>query len=138
VCVIRIESVFTFSGGLCHGVRVRETEAISYLLRHWEKLTLFLRVPGAPLDNNIREHAVKKAIRHRRNSLFYKTPHGAHVGDMFMSLIATCELCGANPFDYLTELDRHANRVASNPAAWMPWNYGETLASLASSPGTTS
>jgi transposase len=113
-------------------------KAISYLLRHWEKLTLFLRVPGAPLDNNICERALKKAIRHRRNSLFYKTSHGAHVGDVFMSLIATCELCGANPFDYLTELDRHASAVASTPAAWMPWNYRETLAGLASLPGTTS
>jgi transposase len=113
-------------------------KAISYLLRHWEKLTLFLRVPGAPLDNNICERALKKAIRHRRNSLFYKTPHGAHVGDIFMSLIATCELCEANPFDYLTELDRHASQAASNPAAWMPWNYRETLAGLASPPDTTS
>ena len=113
-------------------------KAISYLLRHWEKLTLFLRVAGAPLDNNICERALKKAIRHRRNSLFYKTPHGAHVGDIFMSLIATCELCGANPFDYLTELDRHAIQAASNPAAWMPWSYRETVASLASPPGTTS
>jgi transposase len=112
-------------------------KAISYLLRHWEKLTLFLRVPGAPLDNNICERALRKAIRHRRNSLFYKTPHGAHVGDIFMSLIATCELCGANPFDYLTELDRHADRAASNPMAWMPWHYRETLAGLASLPGTT-
>jgi len=102
-------------------------KAISYLLRHWEKLTLFLRVAGAPLDNNVCERALKKAIRHRRNSLFYKTPHGAHVGDMFMSLIATCELCGANPFDYLSELDHHASKAASNPAAWMPWNYRETL-----------
>jgi transposase len=109
-------------------------KAMSYLLRHWEKLTLFLRVPGAPLDNNICERALKKAIRHRRNSLFYKTPHGAHVGDIFMSLIATCELCRANPFDYLTELDRHASEAASNPAAWMPWNYRETLAGLAASP----
>ncbi len=102
-------------------------KAIAYLLRHWEKLTLFLRVAGAPLDNNICERALKKAIRHRRNSLFYKTSHGAHVGDMFMSLIATCELCGANPFDYLAELDRHAGDAASNPAGWMPWNYRETL-----------
>jgi hypothetical protein len=113
-------------------------KAISYLLRHWEKLTLFLRVAGAPLDNNVCERALKKAIRHRRNSLFYKTPHGAHVGDMFMSLIATCELCAANPFDYLTELDRHAARAASNPAAWMPWNYRVTLAGLASLPDTAS
>jgi transposase len=102
-------------------------KAISYLLRHWEKLTLFLRVAGAPLDNNICERALKKAIRHRRNSLFYKTPHGAHVGDMFMSLIATCELCGANPFDYLSELDRHVDRAHVNPQNWMPWNYRETL-----------
>jgi transposase len=102
-------------------------KAMAYLLRHWEKLTLFLRVAGTPLDNNICERALKKAIRHRRNSLFYKTSHGAHVGDMFMSLIATCELCGANPFDYLAELDRHARDAASNPAGWMPWNYHETL-----------
>jgi transposase len=97
--------------------------AISYLLRHWEKLTLFLHVPGAPLDNNICEQALKKVIRHRRNSLFYKTRHGAHVGDVFMSLIHTCELCGANPFDYLTELDRHVDEADMNPQRWMPWNY---------------
>jgi transposase len=101
--------------------------AISYLLKHWEKLTLFLRVPGAPLDNNICEQALKKAIRHRRNSLFYKTCHGAHVGDVFMSLIHTCELCDANPFDYLTELDRHADEASTKPQHWMPWNYRETL-----------
>ena len=100
--------------------------AISYLLRHWERLTLFLRVPGAPLDNNICERALKKAIRHRRNSLFYKTNHGAHVGDVFMSLIHTCEFCGANPFDYLTELERHAGELSANPEHWMPWNYRET------------
>ncbi len=97
--------------------------SVTYMLKHWEKLTLFLRVPGAPLDNNICERALKKAILHRKNALFYKSTNGAHVGDVFMSLIYTCELCGANPFDYLTELERHAGRVASNPQDWMPWNY---------------
>jgi transposase len=97
--------------------------SVAYMLRHWEKLTLFLHVPGAPLDNNLCERALKKAILHRKNALFYKTPNGAHVGDLFMSLIYTCELCGANPFDYLTELERHAGRVSSNPQDWMPWNY---------------
>jgi len=105
--------------------------AISYLLRHWEKLTLFLRVAGAPLDNNVCERALKKAIRHRRNSLFYKTCHGAHVGDIFMSLIHTCEFCSGNPFDYLTELDRHAHEASVNPQNWMPWNYRQTLAAAA-------
>jgi transposase len=99
--------------------------AISYLLKHWEKLTLFLRVAGAPLDNNVCERALKKAILHRKNALFYKTCHGAHVGDVFMSLIYTCQLCGANAFDYLTELDRHAEELSANPQDWMPWNYRE-------------
>jgi len=97
--------------------------AITYMQNHWEKLTLFLRKAGAPLDNNVCERALKKAILHRKNSLFYKTCNGALVGDILMSLIYTCELCGANPFDYLTELQRHAEEVSSNPQDWMPWNY---------------
>jgi hypothetical protein len=101
--------------------------AINYLRKHWEKLTLFLRVAGAPLDNNICERALKKAIMHRKNSLFYKTQNGADVGDLYMSLIHTCELNGVNPFDYLTELQRHDDAVASDPAAWLPWNYREQL-----------
>jgi hypothetical protein len=97
------------------------------MLRHWEPLTLFLREPGAPLDNNLCERALKKAILHRKNSLFYKTMNGAEVGDLYMSLIHTCELCGASPFDYLTELQRHAAELALSPAEWMPWNYHATL-----------
>ena len=60
---------------------------VSYMLKHWEKLTLFLRVPGAPLDNNLCERALKKAILHRKNALFFKTTNGTRVGDVFMSLI---------------------------------------------------
>ena len=103
-------------------------QAISYLLNHWIELTLFLRQPAAPLDNNICERALKKVILHRKNALFYKSQNGARVGDLFMSLIHTCELSGANAFDYLTELQRHTAELAGNPRDWMPWNYGPTLA----------
>jgi len=106
-------------------------QAISYLLKHWEKLTLFLRAAGAPIDNNLVERALKKAILHRKNSLFYKTRKGAEMGDLFMSLIHTCELNGVNPFDYLNELQRHAENLKRHPSEWMPWNYRETLARLA-------
>jgi transposase len=105
-------------------------KAISYLLNHWLKLTLFLSQPGAPIDNNIVERALKKAILNRKNALFYKTLNGAGVGDLFMSLIHTCELNGANPFDYLTELQRHAAELKQTPSEWMPWNYRNTLATL--------
>jgi transposase len=104
--------------------------AIAYLLNHWTPLTLFLRQPGAPLDNNICERSLKKAILHRKNALFYKTTNGAHVGDLFMSVIHTCELEGVNPFDYLTALHRHAEALATNPTAWLPWTYRDTLTQL--------
>jgi transposase len=73
------------------------------------------------------ERALKKCILHRKNSLFYKTENGAEVGDLFMSLIHTCELNDANPFDYLTQLQKHSEELAENPATWMPWNYDEAL-----------
>jgi transposase len=103
-------------------------KAITYLLRHWRPLTLFLRIAGAPVDNNIVERALKRAVLHRKNALFYRTLHGAQVGDLFMSLIHTCQLCGVNSFDYLIELQRHAQELAAQPAGWTPWNYRETLA----------
>jgi transposase len=102
-------------------------KAITYLLRHWKGLDAFLREAGAPLDNNLVERALKRAVLHRKNALFYRTLNGAQVGDLFMTLIHTCQLCGANSFDYLTELQRHAQELAANPAEWMPWNYRETL-----------
>ena len=107
-------------------------KAITYLLRHWRPLTLFLRQAGAPLDNNVVERALKRAVLHRKNALFYRTLNGAEVGDLFMSLIHTCQLCGANSFDYLTELQRHAQELADKPAEWMPWNYRETLERIVS------
>jgi transposase len=101
--------------------------SMTYMLKHWEKLTLFIRVPGAPLDNNACERALKKSILHRKNAYFFKTCRGAHVGDLFMSLIYTCELGGVNPFDYLTELEQHADELTTDPQRWMPWNYRQTL-----------
>jgi transposase len=105
-------------------------EAIGYMQKHWLKLTLFLRRAGAPLDNNICERALKRAILHRKNSLFYKTSNGAHVGDLFMSFIHTAELNEVKPFDYLVALLRHPKQIAKTPADWMPWSYHDTLAHL--------
>lgn len=106
-------------------------KAINYLRKHWKKLTLFLRVANAPLDNNICERALKKAILHRKNALFFKTRHGAAVGDLYLSLIHTCELNSGNPFEYLAALQRNAADVAADPGSWMPWNYRERLACVA-------
>jgi hypothetical protein len=104
-------------------------EAINYLLKRWDSLTLFLRKAGAPLDNNICERALKKAILHRKISLFFRSRRGAQVGDIYMSLIYSCELNGVNAFDYPNKLQLHASEVVECPERWMPWNYLDALAS---------
>ena len=99
-------------------------KAIKYLLKHWTKLTCFLRVPGCPLDNNVCERVLKHAILNRKNALFYKTQRGAHVGDLFMSLIHTCQLAGVNPLEYLTSLLKNTQTLEHSPDTYLPWNYG--------------
>jgi hypothetical protein len=103
-------------------------DAFQYLLKRWDKLTLFLRVPGAPLDNNTCERALKMAIRHRNNSLFYRSQRGARVGDIYMALIYTAELHDENPFEYLVALLTRPAEVAADPSAWLPWTFRATLA----------
>jgi hypothetical protein len=102
-------------------------EAIVFMKKHWLKLTLFLRKPGVPIDNNIVERMLKRPILHRKNALFFKTDHGARVADVFMSLINTANLARVNPFDYLVTLLRNARKLEDNPERWLPWNYHQNV-----------
>ncbi|MCP4408937.1 MAG: IS66 family transposase, partial [Gammaproteobacteria bacterium] len=101
--------------------------AFNYLLNRWDSLTRFLKIPGAPLDNNSAERALKMIQRIRKNSLFYANEHGAYVGDVITSLIETCRLNGINPLDYLTALVNNRSALFGDPGAWLPWNYRDTL-----------
>jgi transposase len=98
-------------------------KAIGYLLGHWQTLTRFLTVPGAPLDNNTAERALKLCIRQRKNSLFYATEQSAYIASLLTSVIATCRQAGVNALEYLVALQEHRHEVFANPSAWLPWNY---------------
>jgi len=115
-----------------HGVKITVSTMCDWVGKSVDLLAPLVkrmraRILQSPLINNACESALKKAILHRKNSYFFKTPNGARVGDLYMSLIYTCELNGVNPFDYLTELQKHANELSSHPSHWMPWNYCQTL-----------
>lgn len=100
--------------------------AIQYFLKHWEKFNQFLKIPGAPLDNNIIEAGLKIPIRIRKNAMFYATDHGAFVGSMILSLIQTCIAAGGNPIEYLTAMQDNKSQIFKEPERWLPWNYKET------------
>jgi transposase len=65
-------------------------QAIVYRQKHWETLTRFFSVPGAPLDNNLAERALKLFIRQRKNALFDQSTQSAYIASVLTSLIATC------------------------------------------------
>jgi len=103
-------------------------KAIAYMQGHWETLTRFLEIAGAPIDNNLVERALKLFIRQRKNSLFYKTEHSAYIASALTSLIATCIHAGVNVLDYLVALQEHRAEVFAEPSAWLPWSYQASLA----------
>ena len=103
-------------------------QAIDYLLAHWPTLTRFLHEPGAPLENNVAERALKLAIRQRKNSLFYATEHSAYIASILTSVIATCVQVGVNALEYLVAVQEHRQEVFAHPGAWLPWNYTAALA----------
>lgn len=105
-------------------------KAIAYLNNHWEGLTLFLRMPGVPIDNNATERLIKRSVLNRKNAYFYRNETGAKIGDILMSVIETCVLNGANPWDYLVEIQKHQKDVRKNPARWVPWIYEKRLKEL--------
>jgi len=97
--------------------------ALTYMLKHWEGLTKFLTVAGAPLDNNLCERALKLAVLNRKNSLFYKTERGAATGDILMSVIKTCALNHVNVWEYLVAVVKNARAVGRDPTKWLPWSF---------------
>ena len=104
-------------------------KAIAYMQSHWETLTRFVQIAGAPLENNMVERALKLFIRQRHNSLFYKNEHSASIASVLTSLIATCIYAGVNVLDYLVALQEHRAEVFADPSAWLPWTYQARLAS---------
>ena len=105
-------------------------KAIKYMEKRWEQLTAFLRIPGTPLSNDIVERLIKRCVLHRKNSLFYWTLHGAAVGDTLMTLIHTTVKAKENPFEYLTSIQLHSEKVKDDPNAWLPWKYRATIESI--------
>lgn len=104
--------------------------AIRYFLSHYEELIGFFKFEGAPLDNNKAERSLKLIIRLRKNSMFYKTEHGAEVAGILQSIIYTAEAYGENVFEYLEAVFDNQDLVNLSPKGWLPWTFRDSLANI--------
>ena len=98
-------------------------KAVNYYLRHYDKLVMFCKVPGALIDNNRMEEKLKIVIRGRKTYHFYKTAVGAGVANVLISLIATAHTNNINIYDYLLALQQYKDMARQNPDLWLPWTY---------------
>lgn len=98
-------------------------KAMGYFQNHYEKLTQFCRVAGAPIDNNVAEQALKAPAMIRKNSYFFKTSNGACVGGIILSVLVSCRLNRRNTWNYLVWVLRNEAEVKRNPRAFLPWVY---------------
>jgi hypothetical protein len=64
---------------------------------------------------------LKRVVLHRKNALFFRTEHGAAVGDILMSVIETCRANGVPAWEYLVKIVRNRRAVREDPARWLPW-----------------
>lgn len=97
-------------------------KAMASMQGHGETLTRFLPLPGAPIDNNRCERALKLFMRQRQHALFDQTEYRAYVASGLTSLIAPWLQAGVKAVEYLVALQEHRHEVFLNPAAWLPWN----------------
>jgi hypothetical protein len=104
-------------------------QAITSMQNHWQTLTRFLSIPGAPLDNNLGERALKLFIRQRKHSLFYKSEYSASIASVLTSVSVTCMYAGVKAIDSFVALQEHRSEVFADPAAWLPWAYARSRAS---------
>ncbi len=89
-------------------------EAIRYAINQWDALTLFLEDGHLPVDNNASERALRICALGRKNFLFVGHDQaGENLAGLY-SLIATCEVNGVNPVEYLADV---LIRVQTHPAS---------------------
>jgi transposase len=108
-------------------------KTFQYFLNHYEKFIAFCILENAPVCNNLSERMLKCIIRHRRNSLFFKTQIGANVADIFTSILFTAKANNINSTHYLRDLFLYQALWKKNPHQWLPWNYLATIEKIKNS-----
>lgn len=85
-------------------------KGVQYLREYWVGLTVFLRNPIVPLDNNLAERVLRGPVLGRVNHQGSRSEAGTRVSALFYSLVITCKLIGLDPSLYLREAARRALR----------------------------
>jgi transposase len=79
-------------------------KAITYVLKNWDALTVFLSDPKVRLDNNLAEGHLRVVAMGRKAFLFVGNEAAGKKLAVLQTLVSTCNSHGVNPQAYLTEV----------------------------------
>lgn len=89
-------------------------KAVTYAVNQWEALNRYLENGILCIDNSLSERVIKLVALGRKNWLFSGSDEGARRAAILYSLIASCKLCGIDPFLYLRDV---LERINTHPAS---------------------
>ena len=99
-------------------------QAINYARGQWEALNRYVGDGILSIDNNLSERVLRMVAIGRKNWLFVGHDNGGHRAAIIYSLVASCKLCGIDPFAYLRDvLERISTHPASRIAELLPRNW---------------
>lgn len=81
--------------------REPQIKQVESMRGHWSGLTLFVKDPDIPLDNNLAERALRTPVVGRKNFYGNHSDRAAKATAIFYSIIATCHLHKVDPQKFL-------------------------------------
>ncbi|MBF0290335.1 MAG: IS66 family transposase [SAR324 cluster bacterium] len=79
-------------------------KAVDYMLKSWDRLTVYLDYGYVEIDNNGVENSIRPVAVGRKNYLFSDSEGGAHALAVMYTLIETAKANRIEPFEYLSML----------------------------------
>ena len=101
-------------------------KAISYTLKNWGHLIVYLERGDLEIDNNATERCMKPFAVGRKNWMFKGCVKGAESSAAIYSLIETAKSHGHNPYDYLRDIFiRLPQKIAAGESLedLLPYNW---------------
>ena len=99
-------------------------EAFSYVINHWDGLTVYLEHGIVPISNVIIEQQIRNLKLGAKNWLFAASEVGAETVAIFNSLVCTCKMNGINIQDYLTDVLRSLGDKTPSELTPISWAHG--------------
>jgi len=90
------------------------------LLKYWDNLWVFTKVPGVEPTNNLAERMLRRAVLWRKGSQGSRSQEGTIFVQRILTVSATCRQQGRSLLDYLTEVCRASLQGRTAPPLLLP------------------